>query len=58
MSQETEYGAVVSVPIVVQVPAPAGERWKTTWATPEPASAEFEETATGAPPTTLQPPER
>ncbi len=30
----------------VQVPAPAGERWKTTVATPEPASAEFEVRAT------------
>ena len=31
---------------LVQVPAPAGERWKTTVATPEPESAEFEVSAT------------
>ena len=40
MSKLVEYGEVVSVPIVVQVPAPAGERWKTTWATPAGSEAE------------------
>jgi hypothetical protein len=34
----------VSVSITVQVPKPAGERWKTTCWTPEPASAESDET--------------
>ena len=28
------------------MPAPAGERWKTTVSTPDPASAEFEVSAT------------
>ena len=41
MSQEIEYGAELSVAIVVQTPAPAGERWNVAEATPEPASAEF-----------------
>ena len=36
----------MSVAIVVQVPTPAGERWKTTEATPEPGSAESDETVT------------
>ena len=36
VSKLTEYGALRSVPIAVQVPAPAGERWKTTCATPLP----------------------
>ncbi len=39
----------MSVAIVVQVPAPAGERWKSAEATPEPPSAELEETVTAAP---------
>ena len=39
----------MSVAIVVQVPAPAGERWNWAEATPEPASAELEETVTAAP---------
>ena len=42
---------MVSVAIVVQVPAPAGERWNWAEATPEPPSAESEETVTAAPPT-------
>src|SRR5436190_10203764 len=33
----------------VHVPAPAGERWNCAEATPEPGSAEFEETATDEP---------
>src|SRR3954452_10782840 len=33
----------------VHVFAPAGERWKSAWATPEPPSAEFEDTATAFP---------
>src|ERR1700730_3505443 len=33
----------------VQTPAPAGERWKVALATPEPPSAELEETATALP---------
>jgi hypothetical protein len=37
---------VVSDAMVVHVPAPAGERWKVADATPEPESAESEETAT------------
>ncbi len=39
----------MSVAIVVQVPAPAGERWKSACCTPEPPSAEFEETVTALP---------
>ena len=46
VTQSTEYGALESVSIVVHVPAPAGERWNTTWATPETESAEFDATAT------------
>ena len=38
-----------AAPIVVQVPAPAGERWKRALATPEPPSAELEVTETEAP---------
>ncbi len=38
MSSEAVYGSVESVSIVVQVPAPAGERWKATEATPDPPS--------------------
>ena len=50
MSQATEYGLVVSAaPMFVQTPAPAGERWNWAEATPEPASAEFEETVTALP---------
>src|SRR2546428_8534471 len=37
----------------VQVPAPAGERWNWALATPEPPSAELEETATALPRTLL-----
>src|SRR2546428_11438537 len=33
----------------VQVPAPAGERWNWAEATPEPPSAELEETVTAVP---------
>ena len=39
----------MSVAIVVHVPAPAGERWNCAEATPEPPSAEFEETVTALP---------
>ena len=35
----------MSVPIVVQAPPPAGRRWNSAVSTPEPASAELEETA-------------
>ena len=38
----------VSVAIVVQAPPPAGRRWNSAEATPEPASAESEETVTVA----------
>ena len=38
-----------AAPIVVQTPAPAGERWNAAEATPEPPSAELEETVTAAP---------
>ena len=34
------------MPIVVHVPAPAGERWNTADVTPEPASAGLEDTVT------------
>ena len=37
-SKEQEYGDVVSVQTSVHVPAPAGERWILTLATPEPPS--------------------
>jgi hypothetical protein len=47
VSQLTEYGEVVSAePMFVHVPAPAGERWNCAEATPEPPSAEFDETVT------------
>ena len=39
MSKGTEYGAAVSVAIVVHEPLPAGARSKSTWSMPEPASA-------------------
>ena len=39
MSNEVEYGDAESGAIVVHVFAPAGERWNSTWSTPEPASA-------------------
>ena len=39
MSNDAEYGELVSVAIVVHVPAPAGERSKSTWSTPDPVSA-------------------
>jgi len=42
VSQLAEYGEVLSVLMVVQVPAPAGERWKLALATPEVPSAELE----------------
>jgi len=42
----------VSVSIVVQVPPPAGRRWNAAESTPEPPSAESEETVTEAPPRT------
>ena len=38
-----------AAPMFVQTPAPAGERWNWALATPEPGSAELEETATAAP---------
>src|SRR5581483_2949702 len=38
VSNETWYGEPVAVAMVVQVPAPAGERWKATLAIPEPPS--------------------
>ena len=38
MLNETEYGEVVSVPMSVHVPVPAGERWKTTLDTAESTS--------------------
>jgi hypothetical protein len=40
VSKLVEYGALVSVPIAVHVPAPAGERWKTTCVTPAGSEAE------------------
>ena len=46
MSQLTEYGELASEAIELQVPAPAGERWKSAEATPEVASPELEETLT------------
>jgi hypothetical protein len=50
VSQVTPYGEVVSAAlIVVQVPAPAGDRWNSADATPEPPSAEFDVTETLAP---------
>jgi hypothetical protein len=39
VSNETLYGDAVAVAIVVHEPLPAGARWKSTWSTPEPASA-------------------
>ena len=42
----------MSVSMVVQGPPPAGRRWNSAVATPEPASAESEETVTEAPPST------
>ncbi len=47
--QVTLYGLEASVPIVVQVFAPAGERWKVAFSTPEPESAESELTVTPEP---------
>ena len=41
----------MSVAIVVHVPVPAGERWKTAEAMPEPESLELEDTLTAAPET-------
>ena len=38
-----------AAPIVVQVPVPAGERWKRALATPEPLSAELAVTGTVVP---------
>ena len=40
---------VSAAPMVVQVPAPAGERWNWALATPAPPSAELEETVTALP---------
>ena len=40
---------VSAAPMFVQTPAPAGERWNWALATPEPPSAELEETATELP---------
>ena len=43
VTQLAVYGEVVSAAATfVQVLAPAGERWNSALATPEPASAEFE----------------
>jgi hypothetical protein len=47
--QVAEYGVVVSVAIVVHELAPAAERWKAAFRTPEPASAESEVTDTVVP---------
>jgi hypothetical protein len=47
--QDAEYGDVVSVAIVDHELAPAAEYWNAAEATPEPASAELEETVTAAP---------
>src|SRR6187200_1855764 len=44
--QLTECGVEVSVPMAVQAPPPAGRRSKTAEATPEPESAESDETET------------
>jgi hypothetical protein len=52
VSHEIEYGADESVSSVVHEPPPAGRRSKVTRATPEPVSAESEETVTEAPETT------
>src|SRR5262249_3051084 len=41
VSQLAAYGGVVSVPIVVHVPAPAGERWKATCWTSDSESLAF-----------------
>ena len=49
MFQLAEYGALVSVAMAVQAPPPAGRRWNSAEATPEPESAESDETATEAP---------
>ncbi len=38
-----------AAPMFVQTPPPAGERWNWAEATPEPPSAESEETVTAAP---------
>ena len=46
MFQEHEYGELVSVQMVVHVPAPAGERWIATFATPEPPSVPVASTVT------------
>ena len=47
VSQLAAYGDVgVGAATFVQVSAPAGERWNSALATPEPASAEFEVTVT------------
>src|SRR5687768_4321333 len=44
VSQLTEYGAVASVSMAVQAPPPAGRRSNPAEATPEPESAELDET--------------
>ncbi len=46
VSHEQEYGDVVSVQRSVQVPAPAGERWIVTFATPDPPSVPVAPTVT------------
>ena len=38
VSNETDHGEATAVPIVVHVPAPCGERWNATEATPAPGS--------------------
>jgi len=40
---------VSAEPMFVHVPAPAGERWNWAEATPEPPSAEFDDTVTALP---------
>ncbi len=49
MSHGIEYGLEVSVWIVAQVLAPAGEYWNVADATPESASAELDDTVTAPP---------
>ena len=46
VSNDAEYGAVVSVPIVVHAPPPDGARSKSTWSTPEPPLSAAEPVST------------
>ncbi len=43
-----------AAPMFVQTPPPAGERWNCAFATPEPPSAESEETVTALPVTLVE----